>query len=727
MTLTKVQESMMDINVPSAVDVGLNTSHRNTTTGNPHNVSKGDIGLGNVTNDAQVKASQLETVLTNDDSKVPTSGAVFDAIGEGGGSGISNEIIVSNYVSIEDAFAAANDGDTIRFTAGTYTLTTNISINKRVHIVGSGATISCPNTASGITISGAKASISGLYFEGTRDDNQTAITVDSSYITVNDILIIGCGRGIFVKSGVWHRLENIRLRNISKTVLEIGGPVVGCVVNDLKHDVDTAYESAANQPDHGILLYGEGCQFSDLDLIHSGKCLHIVGTSTGDPGGNVYTDWNFFNQCYFDKSVYGAYIDSSNSGYGIRGVVFDQCWFSTHDECGLVTTGSYLCNGITLNNCHFLNSVKGAIRLYGSADTTLINGCVFAGNCQGSGSYSDIVCSTTGKTKVITNNFFGNWGSFGSSIKAEIEISASDGATFFSHNTASTYASVGHVIGDESDVIYGINFNGFPTNSSTSNSTELFNDKSPQLGANLDLNGYNITDDAYSLSMSDLNHTYAYTHTQGTDTSLGTMSSNINMNNNSITNLAGISGSTINVSASSTINLGFSGGHQLYMNQYTMSPTTVNGYSLGDSSKPFGTIHVTNLYDSGVLQDSQDDLAVMSEIQPMKNSDGETIVDERSGFELIDLASLPEHLTNKSELLEELNSEMPGMFTEEDFEEMIRDHSDDGLAHRLRRNSGAFHDLTSGAVRQLDKEVIGMFELLCQRIHNLEEIVKKLK
>lgn len=36
----------------------LNTTHRNTTTGNPHNVTATDVGLGNVTNEAQIPLSQ---------------------------------------------------------------------------------------------------------------------------------------------------------------------------------------------------------------------------------------------------------------------------------------------------------------------------------------------------------------------------------------------------------------------------------------------------------------------------------------------------------------------------------------------------------------------------------------------------------------------------------------------------------------------------------------------
>jgi hypothetical protein len=53
-------------------------THSQIVSGNPHQVNKGDIGLSNVTNDAQLKVTQLESTITNDDTKIPTSGAVVD-------------------------------------------------------------------------------------------------------------------------------------------------------------------------------------------------------------------------------------------------------------------------------------------------------------------------------------------------------------------------------------------------------------------------------------------------------------------------------------------------------------------------------------------------------------------------------------------------------------------------------------------------------------------------
>ena len=61
-------------------DVATNTTHSGTTTGNPHSVTKTEVSLGSVTNDAQLKASQLQTTITDDDTKVPSSGAVVDYV-----------------------------------------------------------------------------------------------------------------------------------------------------------------------------------------------------------------------------------------------------------------------------------------------------------------------------------------------------------------------------------------------------------------------------------------------------------------------------------------------------------------------------------------------------------------------------------------------------------------------------------------------------------------------
>lgn len=63
------------------IEQGIVDAHSHVAaTDNPHSVTKDQVGLGNVTNDAQLKASQLETAITDNDSKVPSSGAVVDYV-----------------------------------------------------------------------------------------------------------------------------------------------------------------------------------------------------------------------------------------------------------------------------------------------------------------------------------------------------------------------------------------------------------------------------------------------------------------------------------------------------------------------------------------------------------------------------------------------------------------------------------------------------------------------
>jgi hypothetical protein len=62
----------------SAIDGVVYTNAR--TRINIHTHTPSDVGLGNVTNDTQLKASQLEQTLTNNANKVPSSAAVYNEL-----------------------------------------------------------------------------------------------------------------------------------------------------------------------------------------------------------------------------------------------------------------------------------------------------------------------------------------------------------------------------------------------------------------------------------------------------------------------------------------------------------------------------------------------------------------------------------------------------------------------------------------------------------------------
>jgi hypothetical protein len=83
---TKSHTSLTDIGTYSHTAID---GHITTASGNPHAVTKTEIGLSNVTNDAQLTAAQLETTITDDDAKVPSSGAVVDYVATNPGSYIT--------------------------------------------------------------------------------------------------------------------------------------------------------------------------------------------------------------------------------------------------------------------------------------------------------------------------------------------------------------------------------------------------------------------------------------------------------------------------------------------------------------------------------------------------------------------------------------------------------------------------------------------------------------
>jgi hypothetical protein len=83
---TKSHTSLTDIGTYSHTAID---DHITTASGNPHAVTKTEIGLSNVTNDAQLTAAQLETTITDDDAKVPSSGAVVDYVATNPGSYIT--------------------------------------------------------------------------------------------------------------------------------------------------------------------------------------------------------------------------------------------------------------------------------------------------------------------------------------------------------------------------------------------------------------------------------------------------------------------------------------------------------------------------------------------------------------------------------------------------------------------------------------------------------------
>jgi hypothetical protein len=154
-------------------------------------------------------------------------------------------------------------------------------------------------------------------------------------------------------------------------------------------------------------------------------------------------------------------------------------------------------------------------------------------------------------------------------------------------------------------------------------------------------------------------------------------------------------------------------------------------YGIGTATNKVGAIYGTGFYDDGVLitaPDILDDLYIMSQydvkkeviVDPATGSKikGEPLVHPISGGNILDIHSIPRWMTNYDEVVLKLKHDNGDLITDEDIEEYM--HDINGAEWMLCRNVATYGDMTSGALRQLDVEMKGMFELLAGRITALE-------
>lgn len=199
---------------------------------------------------------------------------------------------------------------------------------------------------------------------------------------------------------------------------------------------------------------------------------------------------------------------------------------------------------------------------------------------------------------------------------------------------------------------------------------------------------------------------------------------------------------TISAGAAQKIYFKFGTNSTIQTNIYGIRP--VNTYdsgtlrqTLGDSGYEWATCYARTYYDDGGgYLDLQDDLAVMAEFKPRKKVEidpetkektipKETEINPKSGFEYLDILSMPRWMTNYDEVFKKLKEENGDLLSKEDIDELIQDREEAGWL--LNRNLGAFNDLTSGGLRQMDLENKEMYELIFSRLTALEKENKKLK
>jgi len=430
----------------------------------------GDVTGSTVLTLAEVNANIGSFTAAN--ITVNAKGLVTAATDGSGGSGSGTVIDVQTYgtdtAAITSAFAAAGQGDTVLFSkaAGGYTLTSPVTASFNGIIQGGMNTVTLSGTG-GFILSGTKLLFEDFFLNSAATNTAsipacTGVSVTQSYVTVQNVYIDRLDKGIVVTGNVDHNINNIKMRNIKTTAIELAN-TVGTTMSDIKYDTDTGSYSKVLQ---GLHVYGEGSQVSDCDFINADVGLKIHGRSVGT------TDWNFFNTCFFDQCTYAAYIYNTTTSQQVRGQIFDQCWFaSSTGAAGVYITGPAVVDGITFQGCTFINNFQSAISLNSVIKNLDINGCVFSGNSAvSSGTYSTIVSNRTidGSTEadaaLIRNNFFGSWGALANNQNADIQRGNTDATMFIDGNVALSTVTTSNVIAGSSVAPeYGVNFGGIPS------------------------------------------------------------------------------------------------------------------------------------------------------------------------------------------------------------------------------------------------------------------------
>ena len=342
-------------------DVGLANTHRGLTN-NPHSVTKAQVGLTNVTDAAQIPLSYLETVITDSDTKVPSSSAVIDLIG-GGTTANAYIANVRNFGAIGNgttndtaAIVAARDsllttGGILYFPGGTYlsddlTITTTDTDDDgaRISIDGDGTTASVFLLRTGgtnaITLTGANTG-SGMH---------SYQSIKNIRITREDALQTGAG--IAGNALAYMTFSNVYVRDFA----------VGVYLTDF---LSSSFYSCQFKWNLGACRFERnaavGAYNSHPNAINFYGCEIGINADYGiwNIGGNL--------------SIFGGAIE----GNGISGVAATKFGILSSDA------GAEISNGLTITGTHFeYNKGDADIMLYNTAYDCSYNitGCTFIRN-----------------------------------------------------------------------------------------------------------------------------------------------------------------------------------------------------------------------------------------------------------------------------------------------------------------------------------------------------------
>tara|TARA_R110002020_G_scaffold37828_3_gene113976 strand:- start:2383 stop:6417 length:4035 start_codon:yes stop_codon:yes gene_type:complete len=198
-----------------------------------------------------------------------------------------------DYLTIEEAVSAAENGDTISINAGTYTLLGALNITKSLTIIGAGegdVTINTANAGYGIHVTADNVSIKDL-------------TLNASATTIYGIKV-NPGNGASADALTGFQLENVTVKGAGRSEIDLNGVDDSKLINVTADGMGTAGVGIALSDSTGIEL---------TDITTTGNNWGSVGLySAGrsyEPGTNDIT----FNGSYSHVEPIGIYADEEGA------------------------------------------------------------------------------------------------------------------------------------------------------------------------------------------------------------------------------------------------------------------------------------------------------------------------------------------------------------------------------------------------------------------------------
>ena len=305
----------------------------------------------------------------------------------------------SDYINIKTDYGAKGDGTTddtaaiqamiagvpvnaaVFWPAGTYLVSSPITVSKQMAWIGADRVSTIVRTASTtanmITLT-ACVNIRGMQFAGPA----TGATA-GALLTYNTGAIRARLKEYWTTGGFKHIVVNG-----TSDLMFIDGQMFGWANGGAGIDytggeamvIDDVIIQQGTRPGNGsgIIVRNGGMQLINSEVIACGTCLALI------PGAGQAVVSMWVCNTAFDNAISGVLIQPSGSGVVERNW-FVGCWMSSMDQSGvtIISPSVGAVNGIDFNNCHvFGNAVHGFNMADANARRLNFLGCNIAGNTQ---------------------------------------------------------------------------------------------------------------------------------------------------------------------------------------------------------------------------------------------------------------------------------------------------------------------------------------------------------